>query len=482
MAVKKYLQSAKNRFSAGKKWSTNQLKKRPFVSFLAVLGLLLVLIAVGSFIRTPEPETAETTPTPTTVQVFEPGATPRLTMSGTVEKSGIFVVTAQTGGIVQKINVTEGSSISRGDKLVSLSTNYTGGSTATVQRQIASRNYQFSAETYETQKQIIAERREIAENTLDASEETRELTRRSIDETETQLEYNRDLLEYFDEQIEWLEELGATNDFDMLRTLKASRLQYTATIATLKTALRTSQAAADASGPDAQKAENTRDLTLKQLEIEERTLDLNKDIAALNVKLARISESLLYPASTCDGIVEQVFVNVGESVSPGTPIALIRANSRQAEINVSLPLSLATQVSRIEPTLMTVGDMEYELYPVVITLETATGTLGNIKYVLPPSADSEIGNNETIAVSVPLDVIGTSVETTIIPLDAVYQTANNTYVYVLQETEQGSVAAVREVQTGEVSGNYVTITSGLPADTRVIVTRGVTADEPIAIQ
>jgi len=351
-----------------------------------------------------------------------------------------------------------------------------------VQRQIASRNYQFSAETYDTQKQIIAERREIAQNTLDSSEESRELTRRSIDETETQLNYNRDLLAYFDEQIKQLEEIGTTNDSETLRTLKGARLQYTATIATLKSALRTSQAAADASGPDAQKAENNRDLTLKQLEIEEKTLDLNKDIAALNVKLARISESLLYPASTCDGIVEQIFVNVGDSVSPGTPIALIRADARQAEINVSLPLSLATQVSRLEPALLTVGDIEYELFPVVITLEKASGTLGNIKYVLPPSADSEIGNNETIAVSVPLDVIGTSVDTTVIPLDAVYQTANNTYVYVLQETEQGSVAAVKEVQTGAVSGNYVTVTSGLPSDAQVIVTRGVTADELVSIQ
>lgn len=482
MAIPSAITRVKKTFNT----TTNKAKKavsaRPFIAFIATLIVLFVLIAFSSWIRTPDPEAEVSTPDPVAVQVFETGQTPRLTMTGTVEKSGIFVVTAQTGGIVQKVSVQEGAEIKRGTQLVALSSGYTGGSAQTVQRQIASRNFQFQKETYDLQKEMIAKDRRSAELTSSNATDLREISKKSIDETKSLLGANEQILSYYEKLLSDMEKSGTATEQD-LTTVRAVKAQYMSTVNAIRNNLRSVEYSSSHETAPAQKDQNTRELALMRLDLQEKTLDLNKDLSALNVKLARISESLLYPASTCAGIVEQIFVNVGESVSPGTPIALIRANDRQAEINVSVPLSIAKQVSSLEPAQVTINGTVYELYPDVITTEAATGTLGNIKFVLPESVIDALGNNQTVSVSMPLSVSQASADSLVVPLDAIYQTATTAYVYTVVTKEDGSLhTQIKEVAVGEVSGTYVTILSGLTEDDKVIVTRGVTADQVVTIQ
>jgi hypothetical protein len=49
-----------------------------------------------------------------------------------------------------------------------------------------------------------------------------------------------------------------------------------------------------------------KDVTLKQLEVQEKTLQLNRDVAKLQVNLAYVNEALMYPASPFAGKVEKL--------------------------------------------------------------------------------------------------------------------------------------------------------------------------------
>ena len=469
-------------FTLGVDRTKKAVSARPFVAFIAVLVLLLAVIALSSSMRTTEPEAEVQAPDPVAVQVFETGQSPRLTMTGTVEKSGIFVVTAQTGGIVQKVSVKEGAEIKRGTQLVALSGSYTGGSTQTVKRQISARNYQFELDTYDLKKEQIAKDRRTAELTSSNLTDLREISKRSIDEAKSLLGINEQILSYYEKQLSDKEKSGTATEADLTTARKDVALSRS-TVNGIRSSLRTVEYSSSNDTAPAQSQNNTREATLLGLDLREKMLDLNKDISALNLKMDRISESLLYPASTCAGIVEQIFVNVGESVSQGTPIALIRANDRQAEINVSVPLSIAKQVSNLEPAQVTINGTVYDLYPDVITTEAATGTLGNIKFVLPESVIDALGNNQTVSVSMPLSVSEATAESLVVPLDAIYQTATTAYVYTVVTKEDGSLhTQIKEVQVGEVSGTYVTTLSGLTEEDKVIVTRGVTADQEVTIQ
>ena len=101
--------------------------KRPLLTFFSALGILLLLIVLSNFTRNKKPVQTTTPVIKKTVSVYRIGSAPRVWLQATTEKSGVVQITALSGGVVQKINFTEGKHVSRGSTLVSLSTNYQGG-------------------------------------------------------------------------------------------------------------------------------------------------------------------------------------------------------------------------------------------------------------------------------------------------------------------------------------------------------------------
>lgn len=483
VSVKHSVKNLRNVTNSVWKRSTGFIQQHPFSSFFGALAILLALAIVGNFLRKPPAAPPEMAPEPRLVTVYQSGESPKMNFTGRVEMSGLITVVAQTSGIVQQVKVTEGSTIKRGQTLAYISPGYTGGNSSSVSRQIAQKNAKFNDDTYDLQKDIIAKQKDLATNGDTQADKLREINRKSWDETSSLISLNQDIISSLNDQIDDLEStnMNGSNDSAILAA-KQGKAGAQAALNQLQASLRTTQYMnADDTEP-AHISDTTRDLTLKQLDLQEQSLTLAKDISHLNVKLAQITESMSYPASTCAGVVQRVFVTVGQHVNPGDPIAVVKANDQQATVVVPISTDISKQVSVIEPSIIHVGGKNISILPRFVSTQPTEGVLADIFYTIPEDAIQTVGQKTTVPVTVPIGTQETVSTTMRIPLDAVYQTQDSSYVYVVGHTDDAVIAKTKTITLGAVSGEYVEVVSGLTNDDQIITTRGVTDGDPVRVE
>lgn len=472
---------------------TAVLLAHPERSFFTVLGTLFFLIIIGSIIGRPEEDKSVSGVTPKEVNVFAIGAAPKISLTGKTEKTGVVKITAQTSGIVQKILVSEGQQINRGAQIITLSTNYQGGTLQQATRQIAEKSYAFTESNYETQKDMIVKRRQIAEAAGQQSEDLREIARTSFDDTDSLIKLNESILETLDDQISYLEttNTGSANDSLILQA-KQGKAGVQSGLLSLRSALRSSQYQADDEKNPAQLSQLSKDLTLKQLELEEKSLELNKEISRLNLTVARITESLMYPATPVSGTVERIFVKGGQSVNPGTVIATVTGKSNSAVIIATVPKDLAGRISRLEPSTLIVNQKTVELIPRYISTEPTDGELNTVHYTLPDELADALGNGSTVKISIPIDSAKSSGSIHFVPLDALYQTGPDAYLFIASQSAENTIqtaagsgvvytAVSRKVTLGTVMGQYVEVTEGLKNQDLVILDRSVINEDQVVL-
>jgi len=456
-------------FSSTKKF----FQKWPLLLFILFLALIYTGIVISSALRKPQPEVTQTTPEPKQVETYSLKKTPYITLNGKVEKTGVIQVFAQAPGIVQKVNFPEGSSVKKGQSLISLSTNYQGGNSASVGRQIAEVNAKSVNDNYPIQKEVIAKQREMANLADQQSDELREISKKSIDETKQSITLSEDIISSIDKNIAYLEStnVGGSNDAAILGA-KQSKSGALSGLNQLKSALRNTEYQVDGDKPGAKMSDITKEITLKQLELQERSLDIAKDIAYLNLKMARISEGLMYPAAPFAGVVEKVYVRAGQMVNPGTLLATIVASESENLLKVQTTAPIARSILATEPSLITIKGQTIPLLPAFISSEATDGALHSVSYVLPEES-AWLTNTEYISVRVPVGPEKIIVNDPFVPLDALYLTSEKAYVYVVAQDEQGMFAKAKEVTIGEVSGEYIAVWAGVGTDDVVIVSRTV---------
>lgn len=470
------LTSLKKRLQNVWKKITSFIDTRPFGSFFILLGLLLALIILGNFLRKPAAVEEKKASEPELVETYSFGESPKMTFAAKVEKSGVISIFAQSPGIVQKINLTEGQKVGRGGTLVSLSTNYQGGNAASLSRQIAQKSFDSTVENFDLQKDIIGKQRELAEKGNIQAEQMREITRQSLDETRSLITLNEQIISGIDRQIEFLESVNVNGASDSaLLGARQGKAAAQGGLAQLRSTLRTLDYQSNEEKTPAQIGDISKDLTLRQLDLQERGLVLSKDISELNLKLARVSEGLMYPASPCVGVVERIYVKVGQSISPGTLIATIKADQGENTAVVLVPRDIAKQISTAETSEFIIGGKKVSLYPRYVSTEATDGSLHSVLYALPALYAPQLTNSTTLEVRIPMGNKKIVTDTLYIPLDSVYQTTEKSYVYVTEEDK----ATVKEVSLGDVSGSFVKVNSGLSASDRVITSRSVQEGDAI---
>jgi len=94
------------------------IKKAPLLSFLALLGLLLAVIAFGNALRAPELAEETQRTTIKAVDTFIVGDVTFADASGHVEKNDVVTVTAQTSGIVYRVHTLTGAQVPQEKGLV----------------------------------------------------------------------------------------------------------------------------------------------------------------------------------------------------------------------------------------------------------------------------------------------------------------------------------------------------------------------------
>lgn len=457
------------------------LDRRPFLSFFIVLGVLLVLIVISNILGTPKKTEKQEKPEVKTVSVYKVGSAPRMTVQAKIEKSGVITITALAPGIVASINKSAGEHVSQGTVLFNLSSNYQGGNTASLQRQLAQTQYQHVLDTYDLQKDLIQKQRDVAAKSDENASALRTISDQSLNDMNSLIGLNDDILSTLDQNIANLESTntGGVND-DMILATKELKSQFLAANNAAKQASRSAQLASGDNAPPAELARMQKDITLKQLDLQEKMLDLNREISRIQLQIARVVEAMMYPTAPFSGTIQRVYVKEHEQVNPGTPLAVISQDVENDPVTAIAFVSqdIASRVSLLESSTIHIGQRVINVYPTFVSQDAVQGTLYGIYFSVPDQYASQVTDKGSVQIDIPLGYFDTGTAVPYIPIDAVYQTRDQSYVFV----GNGGVAKAKEVVLGNVYGSFVEIQKGLGDRDMVILDRNVIAGDRVTLQ
>lgn len=443
-------------------------------SFFIALIILLLAIVLNSLL-TPQPKTVEESAALKEVRVYQIGSAPRVKFAAKVDKEGVIQIVAQTPGIVSAINVYEGQQIFRGTNLLSLANNYQGGNALTVQRQLAATQYQNVIDTYDSQKALIGNQREMARLADENSEEMRMIASQSVGETRDLITLNASVIVSLENTIAALEQTGG--DPATITQTRGLLVQARGANNQLYQGLRTADLQSDADNPPAQMSVLQKEMTLKQLDIQDKAIDLSREVSRLQLTFAQISESSMYPAAPFDAVVEKVHVVIGQSVNPGMPLVTIAGVNKHATVVANVPSGTAKKISNIEDSTLYVGNEKYLIKPEYISREATEGLLSSVTYSLPEEAYDKAVDGEYINVEIPIGMPDTIGTIPYIPIDIVFQTQDGAFVYVVREGRAES----KKIALGDVVGSNVAVEDGLANRDQVILDRNVIEGEEVKV-
>lgn len=456
---------------------TGIIDRRPLGAFFSLLGFLGILIIAGNLLqRPPTPQSPK--PEIKKVETYSIGTAPRITVQGQVEKSGSIQVTALSGGIVQKIYVHEGDKTKKGQWLILLASNYQGGNALAVAREIAEKQNQNIEESYPLSKDLIGKQRDLANQTETNFEKLRDISSQSVNDTQNLINLNNTIISSLSDNISALSSAGPTStSASLILASQQMESQFQSANLQLNTSLRNAQYQSDSNNPPTVLSNEQKDITLKQLDIQDKALDLNREISKLQVQLARINEGTMYPAAPFAATVEHIYVRTGQAVSPGMPlISLSSTGNQNLKVNVYTSKEIAEKISRTDPSLLTVGNKTESLFPAFVSTEAVSGNLYNIMYSVPEEDVSYLTDKGYISVQIPIGYADTGTTIPYIPLDAIYQSQDESYVFLINKGK----AVARKITLGNVFGRYVEIKSGLTGGDSIILDRNVVEDDPVA--
>ncbi|MBN1262797.1 MAG: hypothetical protein JW991_00395 [Candidatus Pacebacteria bacterium] len=447
-------------------------KKKLFWNLFLSFVLLFCLILASSWLEDKKngQGTGEKKPIP--VMTFQIGSVPRVQVQGQVEKNRIVKVFAQAGGIVNRLYVKEGSQVKANQgALAYLASNYQGGNAGSIQRQLALKQYQFIKDTYSDQKELISKQKQIASETESNFIKLREISENSLEETRSLINLNQEILDYYRQNLDAYEATdSADSNRDLIAQTKQLKISFQAAVNQLRSVLKSLEYQTDTEAPPSDLARIQKELIFKQLELQEKSLDLNREVASLQYQLAQIQESLSYPVSPVNGIVQEVHVRENDLISPGRLLFTISAEGESAsQVKVMAAAKIALNLSLVEKARIHLKEEVLEIAPSFISAEPTNNSLHLVLFDLPPEAISSVAHLSYLTVDLPLGFSQSGQTIPLIPIDAVYQTSRTSFVYVI---EDGRVLA-KEVALGEVYGQYVTILGGLEGNWQLITDRNV---------
>jgi hypothetical protein len=310
------------------------------------------------------------------------------------------------------------------------------------------------------------------------ADELRDITDKSIAETNALITLNDEIIVSLDASIASLEStnVGGVNDALILST-KQMKSQFLSGTNMARQGLRLSEFSASGDKTPAQLSNMQKDVAIRQLELQEKMVDMSIEISAIQLKIAQVVEGMMYPSAPLTGIVERVFVKVGEAVNPGAPLVQLSGASTKSIMAVAyVSAAVAQNISKVEDSTVGInGAVSFKARPVYVSREAVNGSLHAIYYVIPPDYAGNVTENGFITVELPIGYADSGVSIPYIPIDAVYQTKEANFVYLNKDGIAQSVT----IGLGEVFGSFVEVTSGLSHGDSVIVNRNIISGDKV---
>lgn len=444
------------------------IDRRPLLFFFTLLGILLLLIIGNSLLQRPKVEKKEEEQRIKTVDVYQIGTAPKITVQAVTKKSGVIQIVALTSGIIDTIYHKEGDAVSHGEKLLGMVTTYQGKNALSLQRQIAQTQYNSIFETYTLQKEILEKQKELAEKTDDNSDALRNITEQSIGETQSLISLNEDILKTLDENLKTLEQNPVTNK-DLILATKQLKSQFLSATNQARSGLRTSQYQANDNNPQSTLGRVQKEITINQLDVQQKQLDLNREISRLQFLVAKVNEELMVPVAPFRGTIQRVFVKEKQQVNPGAPLMVLSQVAEEDPITAVAFVSkdIADRVSRFESSVLHFGSTTFATLPTFVSTEAVEGTLYAIYYPIPDNFNRNVVSEGIITVEIPIGYPDTGTTIPFVPLDALYITQDKAYVFVIEK----GVTRSRVITFGLVYGRFAEITQGLKTGDQIILDR-----------
>lgn len=453
-----------------------QIRYRPLTSFIISLALLLGLIVISNTLLKAKVEEIKPESQVKTVQTFKIGSVPKVTVVGQVEKSGVIKIMALTPGIISKINVTEGQAVKKGSNLINIGSGYSGSNPAIIQASIASKQYDLQKDTFDTQKALITQQRELANKNKDNADVMKDLANKSLDETRSLGDLNQQILDSIDQNIKNLEASPSAGTADSLLQARQLKAQLQAAQNQVRSGQRNLELQAASDKPPADIVNIQRDIALKQLDVQQKSLEVGLEISKLQVSLAAISAESFHPTAPFAGVVDRVFIKEGQLVNPGTPLLQLSGNDQTQTAIFKVPSNIAKNLANFEMSTVIIDDISYQLTPKFTSTQATDGNLYSVIFDLSDT-NANLTDSEFITAKLPVGLPDSSSVIPFIPLDSVFQTQTESLVNVLEADQVSS----RKVSLGKVVGEYVEITSGLKDGDQVILNRSVIVGDKVQV-
>lgn len=188
---------------------------------------------------------------------------------------------------------------------------------------------------------------------------------------------------------------------------------------------------------------------------------LEKQIAALEEQ----NESTKIK-SPITGAVDQVFVKVGENISPGMP-ALRVVNTSSLKLTASISEAYVTDIKKGNKVIVNIPELKKEiLAPVSFvgrTIDPMSRTF-NVEVKLPSEANLRPNMTATVKV-----VFRTEPSAVVIPVNVIQAINNEKVVYVSETNGKQTVARRRVVTVEGVYGNQAQVTGLNPGEKLITV-------------
>lgn len=461
----------------------NLIQNRPFATFLASFGIFLVLIIISNIISKNQTDTQKNEEIVKEVSTSSLKTTPIIQTQASIRKTGAITIYAQTNGIVQKVYKKEGDKVSKGTQLIWISSNYSGGTISSTQREQAELSYNYNKDNFQTQKETIDIQRELATKNQENSEELRKISEKSREESSGIIETNDKIIASIVPTIKQLEETPTptAEQEATLNQLRAQQAQLQNAVNQLRQANRQTEYQTNASNAPIQITELQRNATYKQLDIQEKALTLQLEASRLGYKLAQIGEGLNYPASPFQGKIEQINVIPGQMINPGQALAVITADQSSATAEVLISPQLAKKISTTQPSTIYINTERIEVTPYYVSSQPTNGQMHTIKYQIPTDYTPKVQNESFLKIELPVETTNTT-NLPVIPIDSIFQTQDEAYIYTAEKQNEKYIVKSKKITLGELSGSFVEVKSGLTENDIVILDRNVLEGDIVKIK
>lgn len=453
--------------------------------FSVVILILLVVLGAAFAIFGPKKPKEQTgqilSKTAKSVEEFIVGQKDTTTLEylGIVDSDTALDLTAQTAGVIISIDVEAGQTLARGTQIATLGTaigqvHQTTLGIQTAQQQLDSAKNQLAR--IKTSSDLLIKQADFG---ITSSEDAAKLASQQKDLAQLSIDSLNSTIFDLKNQLVQLQSIPSPTPEQIVQieSLNSAILQAEIQKNQLESGKNQLEAAAKDNNPQTETSKRTLDLVKSQalasIDAAESQVKLS-EIGLVSANLIAETSKIKMPFTAR---LDKIFVDVGQTVTPGTPIAKILGNS-QFKILIQVPANISSKVATSQKAQILLDDLQITgTIRRVSQVAEKTSKLFEVE-IIPDQNVFQVGQQVSVHLPIRLEVTAENFQKQIpltVPLDSLYVAGDNRYLFV----NENSRAIKKNIKVAEIIGNQIVVTEGIKSGDKVIVARGVIEGEEI---